>query len=168
MIKIKIFKRVTLVICLLALLGSLTACGGTKAVIDPDAKMIGSEVSITENSKFKIMALMETTGSDYARPEKDNIFIIVKFLVTNDSKDAIEINEADFKANIDGQSFAPIPEKLNFVPDKMPKQVSIDAGSKYTAKLVWMISKKAASRVLVFKPSLAQNDIKFNLVQVEE
>jgi len=78
------------------------------------------------------------------------------------------VNENEFSVIIDNKVFKPIPDKLNFVPDKMPGKISIEAGEKYTSKVVWVLPKRVFSKVLVFKPSFSQIEIKYNLVDVNQ
>lgn len=134
-------------------------------MIDPNANMIGSPVDITSEVKLNIIMVMESVGSDYARPDKGHVFNIVKFEVINNGSEAIELKEKDFKVLMEGQEYFPIEGRLNFVPDKMPASFSIAPGAQNTTKLVFMLPKKKALKLLAFKPSFAQAEIKFNLVE---
>ncbi len=168
-------KRYTLISCVFILciliycFMFIVGCGNsTASMLDPDANMIGTEVNITEDIKFNIEALIESNGSDYIRPSRDFTFDIVKFKVTNDSEEKIELNESDFSVLVSEKPYTPITGKLNFVPDKMPEKVSIESGSKYITKLVWELPKKPQPRVFIFKPSFApQSEIKYNLVETD-
>lgn len=161
-------KRFLCILCVVCILLAFVGCAGKKTEIDPDANRIGSEVSVCEGVTFSVVVFMESTGSDYAKPDKGNIFDIVKIKINNDGDNAIVLNESDFSIRYLDQVLDPISGKLNFAPDKLPETVTIEPGTKYVSKLIWMVPKDSNLKLFVFKPSFGEGEIKYNLVQPEE
>lgn len=93
------------------------------------------------------------------------MFNIVKFEIKNNSGNRYK--KSGFTVLTGNKVFEPIKGKLNFIPDKMPETVSIESGKKYTTKIVWVLPKRVPLKVLVFKSSFSQLEIKYNLVDID-
>ena len=159
-------KKKVWIICLLALVMLLfVSCGNRNNVeIDPDANMIGTIAQASDNVDMDVIALIETTGSDYNTPDKGYTFYVVKFKFINNGNDAVELREADFFTTVDDVKFTPIEGKLNFVPDKMGESLILDGGVTVTTKAVFMLPTKGSTFVLTYQPNFSDNIIKYNLV----
>lgn len=156
-------RKLLLSAVVLILTVTVLGCVGGQAEIDPEAYMVGDKIDVTDNTQFSVMVLLETTGSDYAKPDRGYIFNTVKFELVNNSDAPIELNESDFKIVYGEDVYYPISGKLNFVLDKMPETLTIESGKKYVSKLVWMVPNKPALKLLVFEPAYASEEIKINL-----
>lgn len=156
-------KKILLIMSMLLIAGIFIGCAGGKAEIDPDAYMTGDKIGVTKDIEFSVMTLLESTGSDYAKPDKGYIFNTVKFKLINNSQEPIELNEDDFKIVYGEKEYAAITGKLNFVLDKMPANIIVEPGQELVSRLVWMVPNKPALKVLVFKPSFASEEIRVNL-----
>ena len=158
-------KRTWAISILIGLMVLSASCGGRdKVTIDPDANMIGTVAQASDNVDMDIIALIQTTGSDYSTPDKGYIFYVVKFKFINSGSDAVDLRESDFIATIDGEEYVPIEGKLNFVPDKMGDSLALEGGETATTKVVFMLPTNGSTYVLTYRPNYSSNVIKYNLV----
>ena len=155
-------KRIILVVLFALLFAAFAGCG-TEIVIDYDASMIGDQIEIADGVSLRVLSVVDTQGSDHARPERGYAFQMARLRIENNSDATIEISDRDFMAIADDRTFAPIDGYLNFVMQKMPDIQELEPGDSVTQRLIWMVPSDSSLLLIEFQPRFAQEQFRINM-----
>jgi len=144
-----------------------TGCGGRTIYTDPDAYVIGEDITVSADTMLHIASIIESEGSDVNRPDRGHGFYIVRFRFTNNGNSVVELHEQDFHEIVDGVIYRPIDGRMGFVPDKMPATQEVAPGETVSTRLVWMLPRGGNLLVLEFSPDFADQDIRINMYTVD-
>lgn len=159
-------KKIVIFILILVVFSSiiLASCTKQKVEFDEDASNVGEEVSMN-GLTFKIISLIDSTGSDIVKPPKGKIFCMVKLSIVNNSGQKIVFGMNNFSISIDGVKSESIKDKVKFIFEQIYEDISLENSEEIEGKLVFLSPVKYSKRVMEVKSPTSDEIIKFNIVE---
>lgn len=138
--------------CIIFLFSLLTGCMSERANFQ-----IGQE-KILDGVKVKIISVIDSKGDDSQRSGRDNIFLIIKLEILNESGNVVKVNPIKFKLKVDDVFYE--FEKLRFVADPLA-EINLKPSEKVIGKISYKIPSNNKVTILTWNPEF--KDVVFEI-----